>query len=115
MLIFFVIFHEDSRFALIFAFFSGLLIDLYYPAALGLHALIYTGLSQSLLYIKKYITSGILVTLLAFSIFYIIQYCLSYIVIGSPFNAGEIGFTILIFSPVFLALKWVFFGIWQKS
>jgi len=115
ILLFFIIFNEDKKFALLFAFFSGLLIDLYYPTTLGLYTLIYTCLAQLLLYLKRYIMPGIFITFLGFIGFYFVQNLLGYLIVGHAIRLDQFTFTIISFLPSSLLLKKTFCGVWIQS
>lgn len=114
ILIFFVSYKEDERFALIFAFYTGLIIDLYYPVTLGLNTLLYLILVQALLYVKKYTARNNVVAIGLFTIFYLIKVCISYIIISFSINIMLIISTLLISIPFFLFLNKLIYKKWMK-
>ncbi|UCG93184.1 MAG: rod shape-determining protein MreD [candidate division WOR-3 bacterium] len=115
ILLFFIIFNENERFALIFAFISGFLIDLYNPGRLGVNMLVYTLLCQSLLYLKKYILRSLLTTFLTFIIFYLTKNIVVHIILGSPLSSAPIALTIITFFPIFWLLHRLVYGVWMKT
>jgi len=114
ILIFFVIFNEDNRFALIFSFFNGLLIDLYHPVSLGFNTLIYTAFGMALLYLKQFIIKDPLTTLITFTIFYLSKTIVIHIVISSPFNIQTFLITVFVFLPAVMILNRTLFKIWMR-
>ncbi len=112
---FFIIFNEDEHFALIFAFFSGLLLDLYNPAGLGKNALIYTILTQGLLYAKKYISQDLLATLATFTIFLLVKIVFTQLIHPGYFSLPQLILTIGLFIPIQLMLNRIKYRIWMKS
>ena len=114
-LIFFIAFNEDSRFALIFAFVAGLLIDLYNPAHLGVNILVYIVLVQSLLYLKRYIIQNMFTIFATFLVFYLMKIVITHLIVLSPLDAQPIIITILIFLPFFAALNKLVYKVWMKT
>lgn len=115
VLIFYIILNENERFAIVFAFFSGLLIDLYNPVILGLNTLIYTLLTQVLIYLKKYIAKDVLTTSLTFVSFYVVKLLAVNIAFLTQFKIVTIIITIMVFLPVFLLLNKMLFRVWMKQ
>lgn len=115
ILIFFIISNEDTKFALIFSFFTGLLIDLYNPANFGMNILVYLVLTQSLLYMKKYIAQNLATTLGTFVIFYVAKIVIIHIALLSPLKIYPITTTIIVFVPFFLILNRLVNGVWMKT
>jgi rod shape-determining protein MreD len=114
ILMFYIIYNEDERFALIFSFLGGFLIDLYYPVHLGVHMLFYTLLAQLLIYLKKYIIRNLLTTALTFIIVYVTKTFVLYLLISSPIVLEPMLFTILIFCPFWVLVHKLMFGVWMK-
>jgi cell shape-determining protein MreD len=112
--VFFVIMQEDERFALAFAFVTGLLIDLYQPIRVGVNTLILITLTQLLLYLKKYLVLNPLTTLATFVVFYLIKTAITNIVIAAPIDPLHVVYTIAAFFPVIIVLSKVNFGTWMK-
>ncbi len=112
---FFIIFNEDEHFALIYLFFSGLLLDLYNPSALGKNTLIYTLLAQGLIYTKKYISHNLITTLAAFTVFFALKTLLIQLTHPGYFTILQIILTEILFIPAFLILNRIKYGIWMKS
>lgn len=115
ILIFFVAFREDESAALLFAFFAGLLIDLYYPILFGINMLTYVILVQAILYLKKYFTESPFIIWLAFSVFYLIQTTVIYILASPSLHISLHVLTIAFSLPVFMVLNRTIFGIWIKT
>ncbi|KPJ72061.1 hypothetical protein AMJ52_07570 [candidate division TA06 bacterium DG_78] len=115
LLLFFIIFNEDHRFALIFSFLIGLLVDLYSPVSLGINMLVYLILTQSLLYVKKYIAQNLATTFGTFTIFYVIKVTTIHIVLTSSLAFQPIITTIIAFLPFFFILNRLVHGIWMKT
>ncbi len=114
VLIFFIAFRENEIFVLLFAFFAGLLIDLYYPVVLGLNMLVYVILVQVLLHIKKYITQSLPVTFAIFTAFYATKIAVIHLALSSPLKIQPIIITTILFFPFLLALKSLTYRIWMK-
>jgi rod shape-determining protein MreD len=115
ILLFFVVMNEDSRFSIAFAFLCGLLVDLYYPAGLGINALIFTLLSQAIIFVKKYIAKEPLTTMIVFGIFYALKTIAAAILLLPHVNIMTIGLTLVLFLPLFLLLNRVLFRVWMKA
>lgn len=115
IIVFFIITEEDERFALIFAFIAGLFIDLYYPVRLGINTLIYVIVTQSLIYLKKYLIRNPLTTFATFIVFYLIKTALANVIIHSPINLNLIFFTVLTFFPLTLLLSKITLGVWMRK
>ena len=113
-IVFFTIIHEDERFALVFSFIAGLLFDLYHPVRLGINALIYIVLTQSLLYFRKYLVLNPLTTFATFIVFFLTKLAITNIILSSPINFVQIGYAILAFFPTILVLNKINFGIWMR-
>jgi cell shape-determining protein MreD len=115
LLLFFIIFNEDHRFALFFSFLIGLLVDLYNPVFLGINMLVYLILTQSLLYIKKYIAQNLATIFGTFTIFYVIKVTVIHIVLTAPFAFQPVITTIIAFLPFFFILNRLAHGVWMKT
>jgi rod shape-determining protein MreD len=114
LLLFFIIFNEDHRFALVFSFLLGLLIDLHSPVYFGINMLVYVVLTQSLLYLKKYIAQNLATIFGTFTIFYIIKITTIHIVLTSPLILQPIITTIIAFLPFFFIFNKLVHGVWMK-
>ena len=114
-IVFFTIIHEDQRFALVFSFIAGLLFDLYYPVRLGINTLTYIVLTQSLLYLKKYLVLNTLTTFATFIVFFLTKLAITNIILSSPISFAQIGYAILAFFPTILVLSKINFGVWMRS
>ena len=114
ILLFFIIFNENEWFAIIFSFFSGLLIDLYNPAYLGLNAFIYAVLAQLLLYIKRYVAKDLITIILTYVIFYMIKIVIINMVTVTQLKLSAFVLTLLLFLPIYLSFSRVFFNTWMK-
>lgn len=114
ILLFFIALNEDERFCLIFSFFAGLLIDLYYPAVLGINALIFIVLVQTLLYVKKYIARTAVVRIGLFAIFYLARVILTHATVSFPISFYNIILTIICFFPMYAILSKVISKTWTK-
>ncbi|MCK4941535.1 hypothetical protein KAS45_05535 [candidate division WOR-3 bacterium] len=115
IIVFFIVTEEDERFALVFSFITGLLIDLYYPVRLGINTLIYLTVTQSLIYLKKYLIRNPLTTFATFIVFYLIKTALANVIISSPINLALIFCTVLTFLPIMLLLSKLTFGVWMRK
>lgn len=113
--VFYVALEEDGRFAIIFAFLSGLLIDLYHPDHIGINMLIYVILTELLLWMRKFLVLNPLTTIATFIVFQLVETALANILIGAPLNPMHIVYTIAIFFPIILALNRINYGIWMKA
>ncbi len=114
ILIFFMIFSEDEKFAIIFAFFAGLLIDLYNPVYLGLNMLVNTLLTQLLIYLKRYVAQRPIIILANFTIFYSAKIVITHLALAAPLKIQPIVITTIVFLPLFLSLNRVIHGVWMK-
>jgi rod shape-determining protein MreD len=115
ILIFFIVFNEDEKFVLVFSFFTGLLIDLYYPVVLGINTLIYVVLVQGLIQIKKYIIESPVVTVAVFVAFYFTKIGIIHLSFSSPLKIQPIIITIAIFFPLFMGFHKIIYNIWMKT
>lgn len=115
ILIFYTVFHEDERFALIFSFFAGLLIDLFYPVVLGVNIIIYILLVQIMLYIKKYIIHNLWVSWTVFTAYYLAKTIVTYIALSAPVKIQAIILTIICFLPFILILNKLKYRVWIKT
>lgn len=115
ILIFFVAFNEDERFAVLFAFFSGLLIDLYNPIKLGLNTLVLTILSQSLVYLKKYVAKGLSPVFVTYLAFFLLRVIIITLAAPGSFRLLNILITIAVFLPFSYALNQVFRRSWMTA
>ncbi|NOR16101.1 hypothetical protein GQ543_00095 [candidate division WOR-3 bacterium] len=114
ILIFFIAFQEDDRFVLLFSFFAGLLIDLYYPVVLGINMLIYIILVQTLIYIKRYIVHSPVVVFAIFMSFYLTKIVIMHLILSAPLVIQPIIITTIVFSPIFIFLNRLFYKRWIK-
>ncbi|MCK4672919.1 hypothetical protein KAT67_02935 [candidate division WOR-3 bacterium] len=114
ILIFFIAFQEDDRFVLLFSFFAGLLIDLYYPVVLGINMLIYIILVQTLIYIKRYIVHSPVVVFAIFMTFYLTKIVIMHLILSAPLVIQPIIITTIVFSPIFILLNRLFYKRWIK-
>ncbi len=115
IIVFCVIVKEDARFALIFAFVTGLLIDLYSPIRLGVTTIVYLTLAEVLLYLRKFLVLNPITTIATFTVLYLIKTAILNFVISAPINPGTMIFTLLAFFPVFFLLNRVSYGTWMKK
>jgi len=115
IIVFFVLIEEDARFALVFAFLTGLISDLYFPVSPGITTLVYITLSQSLLLLKKYLVLNPLTTIATFIVFYFVKTAVLNVAVSSPIDLTQILYTILIFFPVIFLLKKITTGVWMKK
>ncbi|MDH4211227.1 MAG: hypothetical protein OEV79_07235 [candidate division WOR-3 bacterium] len=115
IIVFFVIMKEDARFALIFAFATGLLTDLYYPVRLGVNAIVYISLTQLLLYLKRFLVLNPLTTIATFTVLYLVKTAALNVFVSAHIDAARIIFTILIFFPIVFLLNRIGYGIWMKK
>ncbi len=114
ILIFFIAFQEDNRFVLLFSFFAGLLIDLYYPVVLGINMLIYIILVQTLIYIKRYIVHSPVVVFAIFMSFYLTKIVIMHLILSAPLVIQPIIITTIVFFPIFIFLNRLFYKRWIK-
>jgi cell shape-determining protein MreD len=113
--VFYVALEEDGRFAIIFAFVAGLLIDLYHPNHIGTNMLIYVILTESLLWMKKFLVLNPLTTVATFIVFHLVETALANILVGAPLNCLQIVYTIAVFFPIILVLNRINFGAWMNA
>lgn len=97
ILLFIVYLREHPYFVLPFAFFAGLLLDLYYPVMLGFHMLTYLILMQLLIYIRKYLAHQTLIMFALFLAYYITKTIVSTLVFRIDLPLHAIGLTIITF------------------
>ena len=114
IIIFFIIMTEDARVALVFAFVTGLLIDLYSPVQLGVNTLLLLALAQTLLFLKKYLVVNPLTNFATFLVFYLIKTALANIFVSAPISTLHIVYTIVAFFPVTIILSKINFRIWMR-
>lgn len=115
ILVYFIILNEDEKFSIAFAFFAGLLIDLYYPIFLGLNMMIFLILCQTLIFFKKYFVREPFTLIFVFSIFYLLRILINFLVNGIISNFTSIIFTIIFSLPVIYLLNRISFRVWMKS
>jgi cell shape-determining protein MreD len=115
IILFFIIMESDARIAILFSFFTGLLIDLYSPVRMGVNTLLYITLTQSLLFLKKFLVINPFTIIATFFVFYLIKVALANILVSAPINLLHIGYTIVAFFPVTMILSRISFGIWMKA
>lgn len=115
ILLYYVILNDDERFSIIFAFFAGLLLDLYYPVALGFNMLVFLLLTEVLIYIKKYFVHDPFTLIIVFVLFYLPHILITYFVFGKFVSISTILLTILLSLPLIFALKKLCFKVWMKS
>ncbi len=115
ILIFYIAFNEDKKFVLLFSFYTGLLIDLYYPVVLGINTLTYIVLVQALLHIKKYIIQSPMVTMAVFVAFYLTKIVIIHLAFSSPPKMQPIIITIALFFPVFMVFQKLIHDIWMRT
>ena len=97
VLLFVVYLKENPYFALPYAFFAGLLLDLYYPVMLGFHMVTYLTLMQMLIYVRKYLAHQPLITFALFLAYYITKTIVSALVLSINLPVQTIGLTIATF------------------
>ena len=114
IIIFFIIMTEDARVALVFAFVTGLLLDLYTPVQLGVNTLLLLALTQTLLFLKKYLVVNPLTNFATFVVFYLIKTALANIFVSAPISTLHIVYTIVAFFPVTIILSKINFRIWMR-
>jgi cell shape-determining protein MreD len=114
IIVFFIIMKEDARIALVFAFLTGLLVDLYTPVQLGVNTLLLLILTQTLLFLKKFLVVNPLTNFATFLVFYLIKTALANILVSAPINTLYIVYTIVAFFPVTIILNRINFRIWMR-
>lgn len=115
ILVYFIVLNEDEKFAILFAFFAGLLIDLYYPTLLGLNMMTFLILSQVLIFLKKYFVRDPLTLTFVFCLFYLLRVLVVYAINGLPFHFTTIILTIVLNLPLVCLLNKICFRVWMKS
>lgn len=115
ILVFYLVFNEDERFALVFSFFAGLLTDLFYPVVLGVNILIYVLLVQTMLYVKKYINQKMLINWVVFAIYYMVKIIITHIAISAPMRIKPIILTIFCFLPIILLFNKMKYKVWMRT
>jgi cell shape-determining protein MreD len=115
IIVFSVIIKEDARFALVFAFITGLLIDLYNPIRLGISTIVYITLAQVLLYLRKFLVLNPITTIATFTVLYLVKTATLSILASAPIDPSSMIFTILAFFPVFFFLNRISYGTWMKK
>ncbi len=115
IVLFFVIIYEDSMMALLFSFFTGLLIDLYLPIRIGINTMISIALTQSLLMVKKYLVINPITTISTFVVFFLIKTALTNLITSAPLDPLHIFYTVAAFFPVSLLLNRLKYGLWMKA
>ncbi len=97
ILLFIAYLKENPYFVLPFAFFAGLLLDLYHPVVLGFHMLTYLVLMQLMIYIRKYLAHQFIIMLALFLAYYVTKTIASILVFGTDLPLQTIGFTVIAF------------------
>jgi hypothetical protein len=115
ILIFFIAFNENEKFSIIFAFFCGLLIDLYNPVKFGLNTIVLTVLSQILVYVKKYVAKGLIPIFFTFLIFYLLRIFIVTLAAPGVFHLISILVTVILFLPLSALLNRMFRRSWMKT
>jgi hypothetical protein len=115
ILVFFLVFNEDERFSVFFAFFSGLLIDLYNPVKFGLNTVVFTVLSQSLIYLKKYVAKGLIPIFFTFLMFFLLRVFIITLAAPGTFRLIAILATIALFLPLTAIFNKIFRRSWMKT
>jgi cell shape-determining protein MreD len=115
IIIFFIFWHENDWIALGYALFVGLLIDLYYPAMLGLNMLLLLILGQALILARDFIILNIPTTIALFSAFFLLKTIVIILVSVSNFHVWPIILTFLFFTPIYLGLHKLVYRQWTKT
>ena len=115
ILVFFIIMNEDPRFAIIFAFVTGLFVDLYMPVRLGINTLIYITVAQALLLLKKYLIVNTLTIVSTFVVFLLIKTALTYMHVSEPPSLLHIAYTVALFFPTVMVFNRINFGTWMRA
>jgi rod shape-determining protein MreD len=115
IIVFYVITNEDARFALLYALGTGLLTDLYYPARLGVNTAVYVALTQTLLFLKRFLVLNPLITIATFIVLYLVKTAVLNLIIASPIELTRVVYTVLAFFPVVCLLTWISHGIWMRK
>lgn len=114
IIVFFIIMKEDARFALIFAFLAGLLVDLYSPVHLGVNTLLLLVLAQTLLFLKRFLVVNPLTNVATFLVFYLVKTALANILVSAPISILHIVYTVAAFFPVTIILNRINFRVWMR-
>lgn len=114
VLLFIVYLKENPYFVLPYAFFAGLLLDLYYPVMLGFHMVLYLMLMQMLIYIRKYLAHQTLITFALFLAYYITKIIVSALVLRINLPGQTIGLTIVTFGVLTLVTSVMPQRSWMK-
>jgi len=114
VLLFIVYLKENPYFVLLYAFFAGLLLDLYYPVMLGFHMVLYLTLMQILIYIRKYLAHQTLITFALFLAYYITKIIVSVLVLRINLSVHTIGLTIMTFGVLTLVTSVLPQRSWMK-
>ncbi len=112
--VFFIIFHEQEHYALIFAFFAGLLLDLFQPAKLGLQTMIFTALGQSLIFVRKFVAKGLIPITATFFIFFSIRTATMALAVYRNFSLPVFLTTMTGFLPLYLLYNRLMLGSWTR-
>ncbi len=115
ILVYFVALNEDNRFSILFAFFVGLLMDLYYPVSIGVNMLIFLILTQGLVFIKKYLVREPLTLIIVFTIFYSVRVLTAYVIPGRIIMWNNAFLTIIFALPVIFILQKICFNVWIRN
>lgn len=115
ILVYFVALNEDNRFSILFAFFVGLLMDLYYPVSIGVNMLIFLILTQGLVFIKKYLVREPLTLIIVFTIFYSVRVLTAYVFPGRIVMWNTAFLTIIFALPVIFILQKICFNVWIRN
>lgn len=115
IIVFYVITAEDPRFALAFAFGTGLLTDLYHPVRLGINMMVYTVLAQALLILRGFLVLNPLTTIATFIVLYLVKTAVLNLAIASPIGLMQIVYTVLVFFPVTCFLNKLSRGAWMEN
>lgn len=114
VLLFIVYLKENPYFVLLYAFFAGLLLDLYYPVMLGFHMVLYLTLMQMLIYVRKYLAHQTLITFTLFLAYYITKIIVSVLVLRINLPVQTIGLTIVTFGVLTLVTSVLPQRSWMK-
>jgi rod shape-determining protein MreD len=115
ILVFFVIMNEDARFAIVFAFITGLFVDLYLPVRLGINTLIFIAVAEALLLLKKYLIANPLTIISAFVVFLLTKTALTNVLVSEPLSILHMFYTIVLFFPIVVIFNRINFGVWMKA
>ncbi len=115
ILVYFVALNEDNIFSILFAFFVGLLMDLYYPVSIGVNMLIFLILTQGLVFIKKYLVREPLTLIIVFTIFYSVRVLTAYVIPGRIIMWNNAFLTIIFALPVIFILQKICFNVWIRN